>query len=157
MCVCVCVRAASCTRWYAQKPCLRRRSLPASQEAPQTSLLPPLGVHAGERPNPRNNAPRSAIGPFKQEGTQAISHKASTRQARHRKAGISARQCEKTLPQKVPLQGTRPSKHHHLCIGQCAATCQRSRHASPQIPLRILSTLRDPCAPGTHSFTTIFL
>ena len=57
--------AVSCTEWCAPRPCARRRSLPASPEAPQSSLLPSLGVRAGESPNPRDNVPRSAKGPVK--------------------------------------------------------------------------------------------
>ena len=122
--------AASCTRWYAQKPCLRRRSLPASQEAPQTSLLPPLGVHAGERPNPRNNAPRSAIGPCKQEGTQAISHKASTRQARHRKAGIRARQ--RAILAETRAKRRFPRRSPFKVLGQASIITSASGNAQPR-------------------------
>ena len=82
---------AHCTRSHAQEPCLWRCSLPDSSGAPQPSLPPPLGVHVRQAPQPRDNALRSAS-PVKQEGLSTILHGTTTRQARHRKAGIKARQ-----------------------------------------------------------------
>ena len=63
-------RGATC-----RTACLRRRSLPSSQGAPQASLPPPLGVHAGERPSPGNNVPGPADGPVKQERLLADENK----------------------------------------------------------------------------------
>ena len=71
--------------------CLWRCSLPASSGAPQPSLPPPLGVHVRHAPQPQDNALRSAS-PVKQEGLSTILHGTTTRQARHRKTDIKARQ-----------------------------------------------------------------
>ena len=92
-------------------------------------LPPPL------RPSPRNNVLRPAslgkrVCPPRETGKMARRH-ANLVEA-HAKKGL-----------KVPLQGTisQACRHLHLCLGRCAAACCYIQ--------------RYPCAPGTHSFSTV--
>ena len=139
--------ATSCTRWGVQQPCLRRRSLPASQGAPRASLPPPLVVPAGERPNPRNNLLRSAkTAQFGKKASQQ-SHEVATKQARKTACHPRGYPCDQALPSKVP----RPCRQRPSASSCAQPRANMQARSSQQIPLQILS----PRAPGTHSLPTV--
>ena len=85
----------------------------------------------------------------------------TTRQARHlHLAGIRATQLailaitsfSAALPPEVTRQRTKPSKHRHLRIGQCASR-EPITASTPLLPLQILSAHTDLCAPGATHIT----
>ena len=56
------------------------------------------------------------------------------------------------LPPEVTRQRTKPSKHRHLRIGQCASR-EPITASTPLLPLQILSAHTDLCAPGAIHIT----
>ena len=138
-------------------PCLWRCSLPASSGAPQPSLPAPLGVHVRHAPQPQDNALRSAS-PVKQEGLPTILHGTTTRQARHRKTGIKAKQrailaeahAKKALPPEDPS-----SRYEARQTTSPLLWAMRSRMLKQQAHFFADTCTTRPMRSGTHSFTTV--
>ena len=128
-----------------RKPCLKRRSFPASQglfiEAPQASLPPPLGVHVG---GPGNNVPRPGDGRVTQE--RLLAEERTTKQAATGKAGISARQraisvevlATRALPASVSIRVLSQTSNIVSALGCARPRANVGEHASLQIPVQIL-------------------
>ena len=103
------------------------------------------------------------------KGACLQTQRTTTRQARHRKAGIRARKrailaevfATRALPPTVSHQGSTPNKQRLLCIGLCpgASQCWRTRFcADPSTHTRCITRpVQHLAFPSTHSVTTFFL
>ena len=132
-----------------RKPCLRRRSLPASQGAPQASL--PLEFALANAPAQETT--------FQGQQMARLSNcdclqtqRTTTRHACHRQS----RHKGKTTCH--PHQGTKPNKQRRFCIGLCPAACPSWRarfSADPSTDAKcIAGPVRHLAFPSTHSVTT---
>ena len=133
---------------------------PASSGAPHPSLPPPLGVHVRHAPQPQDNALRSAS-PVQQKGLSTILHGTTTRQARHRKTGIKARQrailaeahAKKRFPRRSLFKVLSQADNIASALGNALPCVKQQAHFSADpstASLRILRAQRDTFATGTH-------
>ena len=142
-----------------------RAPIPPGFSGGSASVLPPpLGVHAGEHPNPGNNVPGPADGPVKQERLLADAKSNNQAGLPPAKPGIRARQrailaevlATRSLPLSVPYQGTNPSKQSplHWAVPGRVPTLASMPLCRSLYRCYMQNATRAASFPSTHSVTT---